>query len=79
MVAVETVVAAVSVATVVAAAAGAFGGSFWGVELGYVPQLLAAPTARASALYNHHHLPLSADNGFWNCLKALPSWHIWNT
>ena len=58
----------VAVETVVAAAAGAFE-----VELGYVPQPLAAPTARASALHNHHHLPLSAENGFGNCLKALPS------
>ena len=63
----------VAVETVVAAAAGAFGGSFCGAELGYVPQLLAAPTARASALHNHHQLPLSADDGFGNCLKALPS------
>ena len=69
MVAVETVVAAVSGAAVVA---GAFGGSFLG-QNGYVPQLLAAPTARTSAFHNHHHLPLSVDNGFRNCLKALPS------
>ena len=66
MVTVETVVAAVSVATVSAAAAGTSGGSFLG-------QLLTAPTAWASAFHNHHHLPLSADNGFRNCLKNLPS------
>ena len=44
--------------------------SFWWLffvaELEYVPQLLAVPTAQASAFHNHHHLPLSADN-------ALPS------
>ena len=46
---------------------------FWGAEVGYVSQLLAAPIARASAFHNHHHLPPSADDGFGNCLKALPS------
>ena len=51
--------------------------SFWWILLGakfrYMPQLLTAPTVRASAFYNHHHLPVSADNGFRNCLKTLPS------
>ena len=50
--------------------------SFWWIflwaELGYVPQLLASPTARVSAFHNHHHLLPSADDGFGNCLKALP-------
>ena len=46
---------------------------FFGAELGYVPQLLAALTARTSAFHNHHHLPPSADDDFRNCLKALPS------
>ena len=54
---------------------------FFGAELGYVPQLLAAPTARASAFRNHHHLPLSGigpikeGNQFWveghNCRNSL--------
>ena len=67
---VETVVAAVSVATVAAAASG---GSFFGAKLPYVSQLLTAPTSQASAFHNYHHLPFSADNGFRNCLKTLPS------
>ena len=49
--------------------------SFWwillGAKLRYMPQLLTAPTARASAFHNHHYLPLSADNGFRNCLKTV--------
>ena len=51
--------------------------SFWGIlfgaELRYVPQLLTASTVQASAFHNHHHLPLSADDSFRNCLKTLPS------
>ena len=76
MVAVETVVTAVSVATVAAAAAaGASGESFLGRTS------ICAPTAYSSNSAgfclpqppNHHHLPVSADNGFRDCLKTLPS------
>ena len=37
---------------------------FFGAEFGNVTKLFAAPTARSSTFYHHHHLPLSADDCF---------------
>ena len=45
----------------------------FGAKLGYMPHLLAAPTARMPSFHSHHHLPLSADNDLGDGLEALPS------
>ena len=45
----------------------------FGAKLCDMPQLLVAPTERASSFHDHHHLPLSADNNFRDGQEALPS------